>query len=118
MTTETSGKIKYGIWGLIVGAVVVMIVGFALGGWTTASSTEKKAAQAVLDSQTAICVAQFKNQANYENSLVEFGSVDNWKRDEYIHKGGWDKMPGQEKADSNVCQPCADAVELLIKTKS
>lgn len=118
MKMETSGKIKYGIWGLIVGPVVVMIVGFGWGGWTIASTTEKIAAQAVIDNQAAICIAQFKNQANYEEKLAEFGKVDDWKKDDYIHEGGWDKMPGQEKADSNVCQPCADGVKLLIKTKS
>jgi dienelactone hydrolase len=95
-----------------------MIVGFSWGGWTTASTTDKIAAQAVLDSQAAICVAQFKNQANYAESLSEFEKVDDYKKDEYIQKGGWDKMPGQEKADSNVCQPCANGVRLLIKKKS
>ena len=118
MKMETSGKIKYGIWGLVVGAVVVMFVGFAFGGWTTEGTTNKIAAKAVIDSQAAICVAQFKNQANYAEKLIEFGNVDDWKKDEYIQKGGWDIMPGQEKADSNVCQPCADGVKLLIKTKS
>ena len=49
MKMETSGKIKYGIWGLIVGPVVVMIIGFGWGGWTIASTTEKIAAQAVID---------------------------------------------------------------------
>jgi len=118
MKMETSGKIKYGIWGLIVGSVVVMIVGFGWGGWTTSGTTEKIAARAVLDNRTSICVAQFKNQANYAASLAEFEQIDDWKKDEYIQKGGWAIMPGQEKADPNVCQPCANGVKLLIKAKS
>ena len=32
MKPETEGKIKYGVWGLIVGAVIAMIIGFAWGG--------------------------------------------------------------------------------------
>ena len=31
MKTETKGKIEYGVWGLIVGAVIAIIIGFALG---------------------------------------------------------------------------------------
>ena len=31
MKPETAGKIKYGVWGLIVGAVIAMIIGFAVG---------------------------------------------------------------------------------------
>jgi hypothetical protein len=29
MKPETAGKVKYGIWGLIVGAIIAMIIGFA-----------------------------------------------------------------------------------------
>ena len=32
MKPETAGKIKYGVWGLIVGGIIVMITGFAWGG--------------------------------------------------------------------------------------
>jgi hypothetical protein len=65
---ESAGKIKYGVWGLIVGAVIVMIIGFAWGGWTTSGTTKTKTAEAVLASQAAICVAQFMNQPNHEET--------------------------------------------------
>ena len=29
MKPETAGKLKFGVWGLIVGAVIAMIIGFA-----------------------------------------------------------------------------------------
>ena len=32
MKPETAGKVKYGVWGLICGAVIAMIIGFAWGG--------------------------------------------------------------------------------------
>jgi hypothetical protein len=32
MQPVTAAKVKYGIWGLIIGAVIAMIVGFAWGG--------------------------------------------------------------------------------------
>jgi hypothetical protein len=115
MKPETAGKIKYGIWGLIVGAVIVMIIGFAWGGWTTSGTTKTKTAEAVLASQAAICVAQFMNQPNHEEKLKELGELDSWKRPEFIEKGGWDKMPGQKKADYAVSRACADGLELLIK---
>ena len=41
MKPETAGKVKFGIWGLICGAVIAMIIGFAWGGWTTFSATKK-----------------------------------------------------------------------------
>ena len=39
MKPETAAKMKYGVWGLICGAVIAMIIGFAWGGWTTSGTT-------------------------------------------------------------------------------
>src|SRR5437016_8980116 len=98
MKPETAAKIKYGVWGLICGAVIAMIIGFAWGGWTTSSTTQTMTKEAVLASQAAICVAQFMKQPNHEKKLKELGDVSSWQRAEVIEKGGWDKMPGQAKA--------------------
>jgi hypothetical protein len=115
MKPETAGKVKFGVWGLICGAVIAMIIGFGWGGWTTAGTTQKMSDEAVLASQAAICVAQFMKQPNHEEKLKELEELDYWTRDRFIEKGGWDKMPGQEKADSAVASACADGLEFLIK---
>jgi hypothetical protein len=115
MKPETEGKIKYGVWGLIFGAVIAMIIGFGWGGWTTASTTKTMTEDAVLASQAAICVAQFMKESNHEEKLKEFEEVNRWKRDEFIKKGGWDRMPGQKESDYGVAQACSDGLELLIK---
>jgi len=116
MKPETEGKLKYGAWGLVVGAVITMIIGFAVGGWTTSSTTKTMTEEAVLASQAAICVAQFMKAPNHEENLKELEKLDSWKRTEYIEKGGWDKMPGQkEKSDYALCRACADGLEILIK---
>ncbi len=115
MKQETEGKLKYGAGGLVVGAVIVMIIGFAWGGWTTSGTTKTMTQEAVLASQAAICVAQFMKQPNHKEKLKELGAIDSWKRAEFIEKGGWDKMPGQEKADDAVSRACADGLGLLIE---
>jgi len=115
MKPETAGKIKSGIWSLIGGAVITMVIGFAWGGWTTASTTQAMANEAVLASQAAICVAQFMKESGHEERLKAFEKVSSWDRAKFIEKGGWDKMPGQEEADYSVAQACSDGLELLIK---
>lgn len=114
MKQETEGKIKFGVWGIVCGAIIAMIIGFAWGGWTTAGTTETMTKEAVLASQAAICVAQFMKDADHEEKLKEFEKLDSWKRDDFIEKGGWDKMPGQEKADYSVSRACADGIERLV----
>ena len=115
MKLETAAKIKYGVWGLICGAVIAMIIGFAWGGWTTSSTTQTRTQDAVVASQAAICVAQFMKEPNHEVKLKELSELGSWQRADAIEKGGWDKMPGQEKAGYAVARACADGLELLFK---
>lgn len=115
MKPESAAKVKYGVWGLICGAVVATIIGFAWGGWTTAGTTRTMTQEAVLASQAAICVAQFMKQPNHEAKLKDLAEVNSWQRAEVIEKGGWDRMPGQEKAGYAVARACADGLELLFK---
>ena len=95
MKPETTAKVKLGvlciILGLICGAVIAMIIGFGPGGWTTKGTTEKITAEA------AICVAQFMKEPNHEEKLKELGEMSSFSsRFEFIEKGVWDIMPGQE----------------------
>ena len=57
--------------------------------------------------------AQFIKQPNPEEKLKALGEVSSWQRAEVIEKGGWDKMPGQEKAGSYVAQACVKGLEVL-----
>jgi hypothetical protein len=115
MQPVTAAKFKYGIWGLIVGAIIATIVGFAWGGWTTMRTAQTMTDEALLASRAAICVAQFMKQPNHEEKLKEFMDMSTWSRAEFIEKGGWDKMPGQEEAGSTVARACVDGLELLAE---
>ena len=115
MKPETAGKIKFGVWGLIAGAVIAMILGFAWGGWTTFKTTQKMSEEAVLASQAAICVAQFMKEPNHKEKLKELGELSSYQRADFIEKGGWNKMPGQETAGYLVSRACADGLELLFE---
>ena len=115
MKQETQSKMKYGSWGLVIGAAIAMIIGFGWGGWSTASATHEMTENAVLDSQTAICVAQFMTDSGNADNLAEFEKTDSWKRYKLVEKGGWNKMPGQEEAGYGVARACAEGIELLMK---
>ena len=112
----THSKVMGGIWGFVLGAGVAMIIGFVWGGWTTATTTQKMSDEAVLASRAAICVAQFMNAPNYKANLKELQATDSYRRSELIEKGGWDKMPGQDKAAWGVAGACIAGLEVLIKT--
>lgn len=118
MTPVTAAKVKYGIWGLIFGAVIAMIIGFAWGGWKTSGRAKTIAKEAVVTNQAAICVAQFMEQPNATEKLKEFEKARYWQKSEFIDKGGWDKMPGQKEADDDVAEACADGLKLLMEKQN
>jgi hypothetical protein len=113
MKPETAVRIKFGVWGLVFGAVIAMILGFAWGGWTTGGISRQRTEEAVLATRAAICVAQFINDPNYKEKLKELKAVDSWDRSTFIEKGGWDKMPGEQKAGFTVSRACAGGLEHL-----
>ena len=116
MKPETDAKVTYGFWGFAVGAGVAMTIGFGWGGWTTSSTTQKISDEAVLTSRVAICVAQFMSAPSHKTQIKEFQGTESYQRSDFIEKGGWDKMPGQEKAAWGVSSACVAGLEARIKT--
>ncbi len=115
MKPETAGRVKFGVWGLIFGAVIAMIIGFAWGGWTTGGTSRQRSEEAVLATGAAICVAQFIKDPNYKEKLKELKALNSYDRSAFIEKGGWDKMPGEKTASDTVSRACADGLEFLTK---
>lgn len=116
MKPETYAKVTAGFWGFVLGAGIAIMIGFVWGGWTTSGTTQKMNDEAVLTSRAAICVAQFMNSPNYKMKIKEFQGTESYQKSELIEKGGWDKMPGQEKAAWGVSGACVAGLEALIKT--
>ena len=114
MTPETAGKLRFGVWALIGGAIIAIVTGFAWGGWTTAGTSQHRSEEAVLATQAAICVAQFMKDPNHQATLKALKDTSSWERAALIEKGGWDKMPGEAKASYTVSRACADGLEVLM----
>lgn len=115
MTPVTDAKVVYGFWGVLGGAAIAMIIGFNWGGWTSSKTTQKMSEEAVLASRAAICAAQFMNAPNHELNVKEFQGTDTYTRTGFIERGGWDKMPGQDKAAWGVSSPCVAEIDGLLK---
>ncbi len=118
---EMKTKVTFGVWGLIIGAVVAMIIGFKWGGWTTSGTAQQMTKEAVLASQVAsqatICVAQFIKDPKYNEKIAELQKEGSYERHKYIEKGGWDKMPGQKEATSGVADACVEGIRTLVSMK-
>lgn len=104
-------KIKLLVWGAIGGAIVLAIIGFALGGWVTGGTADKTAKEmadkAVIDRLAPICVLQFNQDPEKDKKLAELKELSSWDRSHYVEKQGWATMPGEKEPDSEVAGECA-----------
>lgn len=110
-------KIEVGSWSAIGGAIVLIIIGFAWGGWVTGGTAQKMAEEmaeeAVVSRLAPICVEQFRQDSEKVQKLKEMKAEDDWKRGGYVEKQGWATMPGEKKSDSEVAGKCAEKLMKL-----
>ena len=112
--------IKPGVWGAVIGAVAIMIVGFSWMGWTLDSTTQRVATErsnsAVIAALTPFCVASYLKQPDATKKLAVLREdTSSYSQRETIEKGGWATMPGNTEASSGVADACATA---LLNTKT
>jgi len=102
---------KPAAWGVVIGAVGTMIVGFSWLGWTLGSTAERMAVErtnsAVVVALTSSCVARFMQQPGASAKLVEFQKLDTWKQPEFIEAGGWATSRGDKAPPSGLASACA-----------
>lgn len=110
---------KPALWGVAGGAIVLAIVGFGWGGWTTAgraaSTAQTEVKQAVVAALAPVCVDKFRRSADAAANLAALRKVDSGAQGEFVEKGGWAAVPGNNSSErvAAVAQSCA---ELLLTT--
>ena len=109
---------KPGIWGAVIGAAAISVVGFSTFVWTLGSTAERMATEraqtAVVGVLTPICVEKFQHQADASAKLIEFNKVSSWNQRSVIEKGGWATMPGTDTPNSAVSSACAERLGSLL----
>ncbi len=118
---QTPEWLKPGIWGGVIGAVAITIVGFSADWVTTTGSAqemaENRAEDAVAQALTPICVAKFKDLSEERKTkqLAALEEEGEWNADDYVADQGWATMPGSETPTSSIAAACAS--ELLKASK-
>jgi hypothetical protein len=111
---------KPAAWGVVVGSILTMIVGFGWGGRTTSSTSHqvamKQADAAVTAALVPICLAGQKADVGRAKKLGELTAItSSWEQTEFVMKTGWATFPGQADPNREVAEACASAV---LKTAS
>src|SRR5882762_8430827 len=111
-------SLKPAIWGAVIGAISISVVGFSSFGWTLGSTAERlameRAQTAVVEVLSPICVEKFRHQADAASKLVEFAKVSgSWDRRAIIKKGGWATVAGSDAANPSVVSAGTEQIYAL-----
>jgi len=98
---------------LFIGLALPPALGFGTGYWVTKESADRKVSEAALRVGTTICVAQFASAPNYQERLKEFKALEYSAKRNALEKGGWAKMPGEEKASDALKDACSGKLDAL-----
>jgi len=102
------------IWGIVIGAIVLLIVIFWTGWVVTSSTAEDKAKQmakeAVLENLVPICVEQYLQDPNKVERFAELKEKSSYQRGDYVEESGWATMPGSESLVRGLADKCAKQI--------
>ena len=105
------------IWGVVIGAIALLIVIFWTGWVMTSSSakeqSEKMVKEAVLENLAPICVEQYLQDPNKVERFAELKEKSSYQRDDYVDEKGWATMPGAESSVRGIADKCAKQIIAL-----
>jgi len=110
-------NIKPLIWGILIGAIGLLIVIFWTGWVVTRGTAEAEGREivkeAVLEQLVPICVAQYHQDPNKVEKFTKLKDKAYYLRDDYVKESGWATMPGSESPVRGVADKCAKQIIAL-----
>ncbi|MGF1610902.1 MAG: hypothetical protein ACFCUQ_15980 [Kiloniellales bacterium] len=109
---NTPEWLKPALYGAVVGAIALAIVGFSWGGWVTGGTAKQMAsAQARLEVVSAlvpICIEQSSQDPQLAQKLAQLEGASNYQRSDMLMETGWATMPGASDPNRQVASACME----------
>ncbi|WP_406649027.1 hypothetical protein QEZ52_07385 [Aliisedimentitalea scapharcae] len=101
---------KPGVYGTLVGAVAVSIVGFSWGGWTTSGTAQDMAdsfaAEQVTLAMVPVCLGLSEADAERVEILATLREASNFQRRKAMMETGWVTLPGTDAPSRDLADAC------------
>ncbi|HKP24658.1 MAG TPA: hypothetical protein VJV39_12395 [Dongiaceae bacterium] len=105
---------KWGLfWSCVSVSILTMVVGFTWGGWVTGGTAKEMTQEARRNLAATFCVNRFVTDADAAAQYAKFMQISDWQRDEFIHEGGWAKMPPLDRPLAGIADLCADKLATI-----
>ena len=113
---NTPEWLKPGIYGAVIGAVFVGVVGFSWGGWVTGSTANDRAMAMsrddVVASMVPVCLDMARSDPARADTLATIRAASTYQRRDALMTAGWATVPGTDAPDRDIAQACLKELEL------
>ncbi|CUH65447.1 hypothetical protein TG4357_01868 [Thalassovita gelatinovora] len=107
---------KPGVYGALVGAVAVSILGFTWGGWTTSGDAQEMAdsfaAEQVILAMVPVCLELSEADAERTAKLAILQEASSFQRRNAMMETGWATLPGTDAPSRDLANACLEGLEL------
>jgi hypothetical protein len=115
MAKKSYRWLKPGIWGAVVGAIVIMVVGFWQFGWVLGSKADQlardRASTAVAQALAPVCAAKFFAQPDAPARVADLKNLrSDYEQREFVEKGGWAVAIISSAPDYQLASECAKRI--------
>jgi hypothetical protein len=104
--------LKSGLWGAVVGAIAMAIVGFSQLGWTTSTTAERLAQErseaAVVAALVPFCVAKAQGDPDKTLFAKLQAETSSYSRSDMVVKAGWATVGNETSPDNALARACSD----------
>ena len=109
-------RAKPSVYGALVGAAAVSILGFTWGGWTTAGSAgelaQNLAAEEVTLAMVLVCLKMSEAASNRIAKLATLQDGSSFQRRNAMMETGWATLPGTDAPSRDLADACLAGLEL------
>lgn len=113
---NTPEWVKPGIYGALVGAVFVGVVGFTWGGWVTGGTAKDRAMAMSRDdvaaSMVPVCLDMAQTDPARLAKMATIRAAATFKRRDALMEAGWATVPGADSPNRDIAQACLAALDV------
>jgi hypothetical protein len=103
--------LKPGIYGALIGAVFVGVVGFTWGGWVTGGTANDRAMAMSRDDVVA-CLDMARSDPGRTEKMETIRAASTYQRRDAVMATGWATVPGTDAPDRDIALACLAALDL------
>ena len=110
--SQVTAWLKPRLFGAVIGATALAIIGFTWGGWVTDGTARQMASDQarleVIAALVPICVEQSNLDPQAQETLALLKEANSYRRSDMLMKAGWATMPGSSDPNRFVAIACMD----------